>query len=75
MTIWFAGGDVKPGVVGATDEIGQRAVEVVYSLRDVHVTILRLLGLDADRLRYFHHGRQMCEPIRRAGDQGAAGLK
>jgi hypothetical protein len=59
MTIWFAGGDVKPGIWGATDEIGHQAVEVVHPLRDIHVTILRLLGLDDDRLRYFHNGRQM----------------
>jgi hypothetical protein len=59
MTMWFAGGDVKPGIVGATDEIGDKAVEVVHPLRDVHVTLLRLLGLDDDRLRYFHNGRQM----------------
>jgi len=59
MTIWFAGGDVKPGIVGATDEIGDKAVEAVRPLRDVHVTMLRLLGLDDDRLRYFHNGRQM----------------
>lgn len=59
MTVWFAGGDVKPGIVGATDETGSQAVEVVHPLRDLHVTILRLLGLDDDRLRYFHNGRQM----------------
>ncbi len=59
MTMWFAGGDVKPGIVGATDEIGGAAVEVVHPLRDIHVTMLRLLGLDDDRLRYLHNGRQM----------------
>ena len=58
MTMWFAGGGVKAGqVVGATDEIGQKAVEVVHPLRDVHVTILDLLGLDDAKLTYFHAGR------------------
>jgi hypothetical protein len=58
MTIWFAGGGVKAGhVVGATDEIGQKAAEVVHPLRDVHVTILDLLGLDDAKLTYFHAGR------------------
>lgn len=58
MTIWFSGGGVKSGhVVGATDEIGQKAVEVVHPLRDVHVTILDLLGLDDAKLTYFHAGR------------------
>ena len=58
MCIWFAGGGVKAGhVIGATDEIGQKAVEVVHPIRDVHVTILRLLGLDDARLTYMHGGR------------------
>ena len=58
MTIWFAGGGVKAGhVVGATDDIGQNAVEVVHPIKDLHVTILHLLGLDDNRLTYFHEGR------------------
>jgi hypothetical protein len=58
MTMWFAGGGVKAGhVVGATDEIGQKAVEVVHPLRDVHVTILDLLGLNDAKLTYFYAGR------------------
>jgi hypothetical protein len=58
MTMWFAGGGVKGGhVVGATDEIGQKAVEAVHPMRDVHVTILDLLGLDDAKLTYFHAGR------------------
>jgi hypothetical protein len=35
-----------------------RTVEVVHPLRDIHVALLRLLGLDDDRLRYFHNGRR-----------------
>jgi Protein of unknown function (DUF1501) len=59
MTVWLAGGGVKPGeVIGATDEIGQQAVEVVHSMPDFHVTLLHLLGLDDARLRYFHQGRE-----------------
>src|SRR5579872_914362 len=58
MTIWFAGGGVRAGhIVGATDEIGQKAVEVVHPMRDVHVTILALMGLDDAKLTYFHAGR------------------
>lgn len=58
MTLWFAGGGVKAGaVVGATDETGQKAVEVVHPLKDVHITLLHLLGLDDSRLRFFHAGR------------------
>ena len=58
MTIWFAGGGVKAGqTVGATDELGAEAVECVHHVRDLHVTLLRLLGLDDAKLTYFHGGR------------------
>lgn len=58
MTLWFAGGGMKAGqVIGATDELGNEAVEVVHPLKDVHCTILHLLGLDDSKLNYFHAGR------------------
>jgi hypothetical protein len=58
MTIWLAGGGVRAGhTVGATDEIGAEAVEAVHPIRDLHVTLLHLIGLDDDRLTYFHGGR------------------
>ncbi len=58
MAMWFAGGGVKAGhVIGATDELGQEAVEVVHPIRDLHVTLLHLFGLDDNKLTYFHGGR------------------
>jgi hypothetical protein len=58
MSIWFAGGGVKAGhVIGATDELGDRAVEVVHPIKDLHITILHLLGLNDNKLTYFHEGR------------------
>lgn len=58
MTVWLAGGEVAAGTtVGATDEIGAEAVECVHPIRDLHVTLLRLLGLDDRHLTYFHGGR------------------
>lgn len=58
MNMFFAGGGVKRGaIVGATDEMGATAVEVAHPIRDVHVTLLRLLGLDDNKLTYFHGGR------------------
>jgi hypothetical protein len=58
MAIWLAGGGVKAGhYVGATDEIGGEAVEVVHRIKDFHVTLLHLLGLDDSKLTYFHGGR------------------
>lgn len=58
MTIWLAGGGVNAGhTIGATDETGAEAVEVVHHVRDLHVTILKLLGLDDNKLTYFFGGR------------------
>ena len=58
MTMLFAGGGVNKGtIVGATDELGAEAVDVVHPIRDVHCTILHLLGLDDNKLTYFHGGR------------------
>ncbi|MFT5326871.1 MAG: hypothetical protein ACI8P0_004754 [Planctomycetaceae bacterium] len=58
MNMWFAGGGTKRGtIVGATDEIAAEAVEVVHPIRDVHITMLNLLGLDDNKLTYFHAGR------------------
>lgn len=58
MTIWFAGGGVNAGhTIGATDETGAEAVDCVHHVRDLHVTLLRLLGLDDSKLTYFHGGR------------------
>ena len=58
MTIWFAGGGTRAGhTIGATDEIGAQAVECVHHIRDVHVTLLHLLGLDDNKLTYYHAGR------------------
>jgi len=58
MTIWMAGGGVKAGrIVGATDELGQKAVEVARPIKVLHVTFLHLMGLHDARLTYFHAGR------------------
>lgn len=58
MNLWMAGAGVKAGhAIGATDEIGEKAVEVVHPLKDLHVTLLHLLGLNDNKLTYFHEGR------------------
>lgn len=57
FTYWLAGAGVRGGTrYGATDEIGERAVENPRHLRDLHATILTLMGLDHRRLTYFHGG-------------------
>lgn len=57
FTYWFAGAGVKPGTsYGQTDELGEVAVENPRHLRDLHATILQLMGLDHRKLTYFHGG-------------------
>src|SRR6266545_488739 len=57
-SIWVAGGGVKAGFVyGATDDIGYHAVEDRMHIHDFHATVLRLLGLDHERLTYRYSGR------------------
>lgn len=57
FTAWLAGAGVKaPFTFGATDEFGYRAVENVATVYDFHATILHLLGLDHERLSFYHNG-------------------
>ncbi len=59
FTMWMAGGGVKGGLTyGATDAIGLRAIENPVHFRDLHATILHLLGLQQDNLSYLHQGRK-----------------
>lgn len=58
FTYWLAGGGVRGGVHhGATDELGHRAVQDKVSVNDLHATLLHLMGIDHERLTYFHNGR------------------
>ena len=57
FTAWLAGAGVKKGFsFGATDEFSYKAVEDVVSVYDFHATILHLLGLDHERLSFYHDG-------------------
>lgn len=57
--VWMAGGGIKGGVhYGETDEIGWKAAHDRVSVHDLHATILHLLGMDHERLTYFHNGRR-----------------
>lgn len=57
FTIWLAGAGVKRGFsYGATDEFGYRAVQDVTTIYDLHATVLHLLGLDHERLSFYHNG-------------------
>lgn len=51
FTMWMAGGGVKPGVTyGETDEFGFNTTADSVHVRDLHATILHLLGFDHHRL-------------------------
>ena len=57
FTMWMAGGGVKGGVShGQTDDIGANAVEHPLHVKDLHATILHLMGLDPNHLSFFHGG-------------------
>lgn len=57
FTVWLSGAGVKaPFSFGSTDELGFKAVENVCTLYDFHATLLHLLGLDHERLSYYHNG-------------------
>ena len=57
FTLLLAGGGVKGGTVhGATDELGNHAVEGRASAHDLHATILSLLGMNFRDLVYRRHG-------------------
>jgi hypothetical protein len=57
FTYWMAGAGVKAGTsFGETDELGEGAVVDRHHLRDLHATILHLMGLDHEKLTYFYGG-------------------
>jgi len=57
FTYWVAGGGVKGGTsYGETDELGHEAAVDKHHIRDLHATLLHLMGLDHRRLTYFYGG-------------------
>jgi hypothetical protein len=59
FSIWLAGGGIKGGqVYGATDDFGYRSIVDRCATSDLHATMLRLLGLDYQKVVYQHHGRE-----------------
>jgi hypothetical protein len=57
FTMWLAGGGTKPGVTfGQSDEFGFNVIENRVHVRDLHATILHLLGFDHTRLTYRFQG-------------------
>ena len=58
FTVWMAGGGVKPGVYGETDEFGYNIVKDPVHVHDFHATILHLMGMNHEQLTFKHLGRR-----------------
>ena len=58
FTIWMAGGGVKSGVYGETDEYGYNITSNPVHVNDFHATVLHLMGLDHEQLTFKHLGRR-----------------
>jgi hypothetical protein len=59
FTVWLTGAGVKRGFsYGATDEFGYKAVDKVATIYDLHATMLHALGLDHERLTFYHNGTE-----------------
>jgi hypothetical protein len=56
-TQWIAGGGIKPGTYGGTDEIGLRAASGIVDTYDLQATLLWQLGLNHKKLVFAHQGR------------------
>jgi hypothetical protein len=59
FSIWMAGGGVKAGTVyGETDDFSYNLVKDGIHVHDFHATLMRLLGVDHERLTFLHQGRR-----------------
>ncbi|MFQ5734334.1 MAG: DUF1501 domain-containing protein [Planctomycetaceae bacterium] len=59
FSVWLAGAGLKAGIAyGNTDELGLKAVEHRTHWHDFHATVLHLLGIDHERLTFYHNGIQ-----------------
>ncbi len=57
FSVWMAGAGLRGGMTyGRTDEFGYRAIEKRVPWHDFHATVLHLLGIDHERLTFYHNG-------------------
>jgi hypothetical protein len=73
FSTWLAGGGIRGGIThGETDELGYHAVRDVVHVRDLHATMLHLLGIDHKRFSVKFQGLDMrltgVEPARVVGE-------
>ena len=57
FTMWMAGGGIKPGLYGATDDYGYNITENPVHVHDLQATIMHCLGIDHTRLTFKYQGR------------------
>jgi Protein of unknown function (DUF1501) len=56
-SIWLAGGGIKAGIsVGSTDDYGYNIGDNLIHVRDLHATMLQLLGIDHERFTFKNQG-------------------
>ena len=58
FTIWMAGGGVKPGVFGETDDFGYNITKMPVHVHDFHATVMHLMGIDHEKFTFKHQGRR-----------------
>ncbi len=59
FTVWMTGGGIKPGIsYGETDEFGHNVVKDPVDVHDFQATVLKVLGIDHERLTYKFQGRR-----------------
>ena len=57
FTAWMAGGGVRRGFgYGSTDELGFKAADKITHSYELHATALHLLGIDHEKLTWYHNG-------------------
>jgi hypothetical protein len=56
-TIWMAGGGIKPGTTyGATDDFSYNVAENPVHVRDLHATVMHLMGIHHEQFSYRFQG-------------------
>ena len=57
FTIWMAGGGIKPGTTyGATDDFSYNVAEDPVHVRDLHATVMHLMGIDHTNFTFRFQG-------------------
>ena len=60
FSMWMAGAGIKGGTIyGKTDEYGYRVIENEVTVHDMHATMLHLLGVNHEMLRFHFGGRDI----------------